>query len=104
MSSCARLPAGQLAPSTSWCREVVPPQVQDVALPLLNCVKLLSAHFSSLSGCLWIAPRDFIPELAEGVFCATVQVIKVLPENKTNEISLQDNNGYSAGPNLVHSI
>lgn len=59
----------------------------------------------SLSGLLRIAAHDFRLELAEGVFSsATVQVIKVLPVNKTNETSLQHSNGYSTRSNLFQSI
>lgn len=93
-----------LAPSRSWCGEGAAPQVQDFTLPSLKRTRLLSAHLSGLAGFLWIAAPDFILELAEGIFCAAVQAIKVLPVNKTNDISLQDNNGYSTGPNFVHSI
>lgn len=33
---------------------LVPPQVQDFALPLLNCMRFLSAHFSSLCKSIWM--------------------------------------------------
>lgn len=83
-----------------WVRSSSPGQGS--VLPL--CLRLLSPHFSSLSRFLWIAVHDLTLELSKGVLYATVQVIKLLPINKTNEISPQDNNGYSTRPNLVHSI
>lgn len=70
-SFCAKMPAGQSVPAHHS-------QVQDFAVLLLNCFRLLSAHFFSLSEVLWIAAHDFILKLAEGIFCAIVQVIKVL--------------------------
>jgi len=53
----ANLLSSWAAPSIYWCMGLSLPRCRTLHFPLLNCMRFLSAHFSSLLRSLWLAAK-----------------------------------------------
>ncbi|KAK4810782.1 hypothetical protein QYF61_008754, partial [Mycteria americana] len=85
-SFSARLLSSWVAPSIYWCLGLFLPKCRTWHFPWLNCMRFLSAHFSSLLRSLWVAARPsgisasppsfgVISKLAEGTLCPSIHII-----------------------------
>lgn len=78
-ASSKNLLCSQLVPRLFWCRRLLLPRGRTFCSPVLNFMRALLVHFSSLSLCLSVAAQPVcthhLHTLSEGALCPTTQVI-----------------------------
>lgn len=76
-SFSAKLLSSQVVPSMSWCLGLLLPRCWTLQFPLLNFMRFLSAHFSSLSRSFWMAAKPYSLWTTPSSFVSSGNLLRV---------------------------
>ncbi|KAK4830496.1 hypothetical protein QYF61_011409 [Mycteria americana] len=86
-----------VSPQPELVHGVIPPQVQDLQFPLLNSIRFLSAHFSSLLRSLWTLAQSFGVSATRPSFATSANLLRVNSAPSSRPLMKMLN---SAGPSI----